>query len=101
MLFSCERGTYVWGKLHEGTQIWVAQQAPSTDWAPPPSKQCKHGKEAAHGSVFIGEKTEKLNINPQHRAEQFPNNLYVSGELFWCTLMYCMVQYEEMCLSPP
>ena len=32
-----------------------------TDWAPP-SKQCKRGEAAAHGSVFVGEKAEKLDI---------------------------------------
>ena len=32
MLFLCGRGMFVWGKLHRGNQIWVAQQvtAPST-----------------------------------------------------------------------
>ena len=51
----------------------------------PPSKQCKHGEVAAHGAVFVGEKIERLDIYPpQHRAEQFPNDLYVSDELLFC-----------------
>ena len=58
MLFSCGRGTYVWGKLHEGKQIWVAQQAPSTGWAPS-SKQCKHGKVAVQ--LCLHKKNKKKN----------------------------------------
>ena len=67
MLFSCERGTYVWGKLHRGKQIWVAQQVATaplpTDFAML-TKQGEHGKAAAQGSVSVGEKNEKVDINP-------------------------------------
>ena len=63
------------GKTALGKQTWVAQQAPSTDWAPPPSKQCKHGKAAAYSSVFVSEKTEKLDINPSVQSQAVPKRL--------------------------
>ena len=79
MLFSCGRGTFVWGKLHGGNQIWVAQQVaaaplPQTDPSSP-SKQCKHGEAAAHGSVFVGEKAEKLDIYPSVQSRAVPERL--------------------------
>lgn len=44
--------------------VWVwmgggAQQAPSTDWAPPPSKHCKHGEASTYSCGFVSEKTKR------------------------------------------
>ena len=75
MLFLCGKGMYVWGKLHGGKQICLAQQASSTDWAPSPSKQCKNGKVAAQDSVFVDKKTEKLDINPSVQSWAVPKRL--------------------------
>ena len=55
--------------------IILGDTAPSTDWAPPPSKQCKHGKAAANSSVFVCEKTEKLDINPSAQNQAVPEQL--------------------------
>ena len=83
MLFSCGRGMYVWENCTEGNKSgW--HNKPPPDWAPPPSKQCKHGEAAAHSSAFFSEKLRNSTLTPQYRAEQFPNDLYLSGQLLLC-----------------
>ena len=78
VFFSCGRGMFVWGKLHWGNQIWVAKQVaatPSPQTELPRQNNCKHGEAAAHGSVFLGEKAEKLDINPSVRSQEVPERL--------------------------